>query len=103
MGLHNRLAEAVAWRAEGGVIVRGGILFLACPAYMDRVGAVRCGLPAEVSCRFILNSTDGPLEGVMIRCPRGHHFNGPIEFLTLGCAAAAAASRSTAPGHGARP
>ena len=39
----------------------------------------------------------------MVRGPRGHHFNGPIEFLTLGCAAAAAASRSTAPGHGARP
>src|SRR3974377_2466826 len=27
-------------------------------------------------------STGGPLEGVMIRCPAGHWFNGPNEFLT---------------------
>jgi hypothetical protein len=35
-----------------------------------------------VTCRYIMNSTDGPLESAMIRCPRGHFFNGPIEFLT---------------------
>jgi len=29
-----------------------------------------------------MNSTDGPLESVMLRCPVGHYFNGPIEFLT---------------------
>jgi hypothetical protein len=29
-----------------------------------------------------MNSTDGPLESATIRCPRGHFFNGPIEFLT---------------------
>jgi hypothetical protein len=61
--------------------VSGQIMFLACPAYMDRDGAVRCGLPAEVSCRFIMNSSDGPLESVMIKCPSGHCFNGPVEFL----------------------
>jgi hypothetical protein len=58
------------------------MMFLDCPAYMDQDGAIRCGLPAEVSRRFIMNSTDGPLESVMIRCPAGHWFNGPIEFLT---------------------
>ncbi|HEY4461981.1 MAG TPA: hypothetical protein VGN41_04870 [Streptosporangiaceae bacterium] len=26
-------------------------------------------------------STDGPVENAMIRCPAGHWFNGPIEFL----------------------
>jgi hypothetical protein len=30
-----------------------------------------------------MESTDGPLESVKIRCPRGHHFNGPIESLTV--------------------
>ena len=59
------------------------IMFLACPAYMDRGGAVRCGVPAEVTCRFIMDSTDGPVESVMIRCPSGHCFNGPIEFLAF--------------------
>src|SRR5262249_42255693 len=42
----------------------------------------RCGLPAEVRCRFIMRSTSGPLESAMIRCPAGHSFDGPIEFLT---------------------
>jgi hypothetical protein len=29
-----------------------------------------------------MGSTSGPLESAMIRCPAGHWFNGPIEFLT---------------------
>ena len=57
-------------------------MFLNCPAYLDQEGAVRCGLPAEVSCRFTMRSTDGPVEGVMIRCPAGHRFSGAIESLT---------------------
>jgi hypothetical protein len=59
------------------------LMFLDCPAYLDRDGSQRCGLPAEVRCRFIMRSTDGPLESAMIRCPAGHSFNGPVEFLTL--------------------
>ena len=58
------------------------MMFLDCPAYLDQDGASRCGLPAEVSRRFIMHSTDGPLESAVIRCPAGHWFNGPIEFLT---------------------
>ena len=58
------------------------MMFLDCPAYLDKEGAVRCGLPAEVRSRFIMRSTDGPLESAMIRCPVGHVFNGPIEYLT---------------------
>ena len=56
--------------------------FLDCPAYLDHAGTVRCGLPAEVRCRFTMRSTDGPLESAMIRCPAGHYFSGSIESLT---------------------
>ena len=58
------------------------MIFPDCPAYQDEEGAARCGLPAEVRRRFIMRSTDGPLESAMIRCPAGHWFNGPIESLT---------------------
>jgi hypothetical protein len=57
-------------------------MFLDCPAYLGEDGAQRCGLPAEVRYRFTMRSSDGPVEAAMIRCPSGHWFNGPIEFLT---------------------
>jgi hypothetical protein len=57
------------------------LMFLDCPAYLDRDGKQRCGLPAEVRCRFIMRSTDGPLESAMIKCPAGHWFTGTIESL----------------------
>jgi hypothetical protein len=57
------------------------VMFLDCPEYLDRRGRFRCGLPAEVADRYALESTDGPLESVRIRCPRGHWFNGPLESL----------------------
>ncbi len=58
------------------------MMLLDCPAYMDRGGALRCGLPAQVQYRYTVSSTDGPLECAKIRCPRGRGFNGPVEFLT---------------------
>jgi hypothetical protein len=58
------------------------MMFLDCPAWPDQQGAVRCGLPAEVGCRFTMRSTDGPVESAMIRCPAGHYFCGAIESLT---------------------
>ena len=58
------------------------MIFLTCPAYLDQDSAARCGLPAEVRCRFTMSSTDGPLDSVMIRCPAGHHFSGPVDSLT---------------------
>ncbi len=58
------------------------MMFLNCPAYLDHDGAPRCGLPAEVRCRFTMRSTDGPVESAMIRCPAGHCFTGAIESLT---------------------
>jgi hypothetical protein len=57
--------------------------FFDCPAYLDKTGSARCGLPAEVEDEYTLRSTDGPLGGVRIRCPVGHHFNGPAEALRL--------------------
>ena len=59
------------------------VMFLDCPAYMDGHGAVRCGLPAAVEYWYTVESTSGPLESAKIRCPRGHGFNGPVEFLTV--------------------
>ncbi len=56
-------------------------VFLDCPAYMDKRGTRRCGLPAEVEYLYSMKSTDGLLESAKIRCPRGHCFNGPIEAL----------------------
>ena len=58
------------------------MMFLNCPAYLDHDDALRCGLPAEVRCRFTMRSTDGPIEGAMIRCPAGHCFSGAVESLT---------------------
>jgi len=58
------------------------MMFLDCPAYLDDEGAARCGLPAEVRCSYAMQSTEGPLDSVMIKCPSGHLFNGPLEFLT---------------------
>ena len=71
------------------------MMFLDCPAYLDEEGAVRCGLPAEVSARLTISSTSGPIENVKIRCPSGHLFNGPIEYLTW--PAKAGAGQATTP------
>jgi hypothetical protein len=70
-------------RSEREPLMGSGLMFLDCPAYLDRDGGQRCGLPAEVKCRFIMESTDGPLDSAMIRCPAGHWFTGAIESLTL--------------------
>ena len=60
-----------------------GMTFLDCPAYMDKYGAARCGLPAVVEYRYTLRSIERVLDAVKIRCPRGHWFNGPVEALTV--------------------
>jgi hypothetical protein len=65
------------------------MMFLDCPAYLDRDGALRCGLPAEVEDRVTMPSTGGPVEILRISCPAGHWFNGPLESLT----------RHVVPGH----
>jgi len=57
-------------------------MFLDRPAYLDQRGNVRCRLPAHVERRFKLSSTNGSLESALIRCPAGHFFHAPIEFLS---------------------
>ncbi len=76
---HADVAFTRAWES----LVKNGVTFLDCPAYIDADGSVKCGLPAYVQCRYIVNSTNGPVESAIIRCPAGHLFNGPIEFLTF--------------------
>lgn len=61
----------------------GEFMFLDCPAYLDEGGTARCGLPAFVEYRYIVNSSDGLLESAKIRCPSGHWFNGPVASLTI--------------------
>ena len=70
-------------RSGGCLPMDASVMFVDCPAYMDNNGAARCGLPAEVHYRYTMNSTDGPLESAKISCPCGHHFNGPIDCLTV--------------------
>ena len=73
--------------------------FVDCPAYRDKRGTIRCGLPAEVEDRYTMTSTDGPLEIARIRCPRGHFFNGPIEaFYWESQPAGELPARSASPG-----
>jgi len=60
-----------------------GVTFLDCPAYLDRHGTARCGLPAVVEYRYPIRSTEGTLDGAKIRCPRGHWFLGPLDALTM--------------------
>lgn len=87
---------------NGGYVMDADVMFLDCPAYMDKHGAVRCGLPAEVEHRYTVRSTEGPLESARIRCPRGHWFNGPIESLTRDRDRAATPPEQEAPAAGMR-
>lgn len=41
-----------------------------------------CGTTAAVQERFVLESTDGPIEHARTACPRGHHFLLSIDALT---------------------
>ena len=64
-------------------LMESHLIFLDCPAYLDDDCRARCGLPAEVLRTVMAESTGGPLEIVMIKCPVGRHFNAPTEFLSL--------------------
>ena len=48
---------------------------------MDTTTCPECGAPAEVTDRFVLESTDGPIEHAKIRCDRGHWFLLPVASL----------------------
>jgi hypothetical protein len=48
------------------------LILLPCPA---------CGFPAEVTDRFALNSTDGPIDHLALCCAARHHVKMPVEML----------------------
>lgn len=41
---------------------------------LELVGCPECQTTAEIVDRFVLESTDGPVEHVKVRCARGHWF-----------------------------
>jgi hypothetical protein len=66
------LAESDERLAEPGCLADG-------PAARDSVvpqltPCPQCGMPAEITDRFCLDSTDGPIEHVALSCIDGHHF-----------------------------
>lgn len=40
-----------------------------------------CGVPAEITERFSLPSTDGPVDHIVVHCVAGHHFRMPADML----------------------
>jgi len=50
------------------------IIITSCP---------QCHDPAEVTDRFWLSSTDGPVEHVAVSCIASHHFRMPAEMLPV--------------------
>jgi hypothetical protein len=47
------------------------------------IGCPECEIPAEVTDRFVLPSSRGPIEHLAIRCAAGHHFRMPSDLLPL--------------------
>src|SRR5262245_41808562 len=41
-----------------------------------------CSASAEETDRFVLDSTDGPMEHVALDCPRNHRFQVPVDKLS---------------------
>jgi hypothetical protein len=48
---------------------------------MDLTSCPECGVPAEVTWRFVAKSTDCPVDHVQLRCIRQHTFLGPAASL----------------------
>ena len=46
------------------------------------ISCPECGVPAEITDRFSLPSTDGPVAHVATSCAAGHHFRMPADRLT---------------------
>jgi hypothetical protein len=52
-------------------------------AVLSLVGCPDCQAPAEVTDRFTLTSTDGPVDHVVVICAAGHRFRMPAEGLAV--------------------
>ena len=48
---------------------------------LDLVGCPACAAPAEVVERYVLDSTDGPIEHATVRCSERHRFAVLVERL----------------------
>ena len=48
---------------------------------LDLVGCPACAAPAEVVERYVLDSTDGPIEHATVRCSERHRFTVLVERL----------------------
>jgi hypothetical protein len=59
---------------------------------MDATTCPECGAPAEVTDRFTLESTDGPMEHVRVMCVRRHWFLMATATLAAGRRAAGGVS-----------
>jgi len=46
------------------------------------ISCPECGVPAEITDRFSLPSTDGPVAHVATSCASGHHLRMPTDMLT---------------------
>jgi hypothetical protein len=68
-------------RSNWGVVTAGRegemimATFIACPV---------CPAIAQVTERFVLDSTDGPIEHLAVSCAAGHHFRMPVDSLPAG-------------------
>jgi hypothetical protein len=54
------------------------------PETLELTFCPQCDMPAEIEDRSVLQSTDGPVVMVRIRCLMGHWFNCPEEGLERG-------------------
>jgi hypothetical protein len=80
--------------------VRPGTGALEGRSMLTLVPCPDCGVPAEVTERFSLASTDGPVLHVALRCAAGHHFRMPVDGLSAQAQVQLAAPETGA-GHGA--
>jgi hypothetical protein len=58
-----------------------------------------CGAVAEITDRFVLASTDGPIDHLALSCVTGHRFRMPAELLSADGAVSGGLERS----HGSAP
>jgi hypothetical protein len=58
-----------------------------------------CGVPAEVTERFSLSSTDGPVLHIALICAAGHHFRMPADGLSAQAQAQLAAPETRGKVH----
>lgn len=58
--------------------------YKARPLSLTVISCPDCGRPAEVTDRFSLGSTSGPVDHVALYCVAGHVFRMPVDLLAPG-------------------